>query len=455
MSQGNLFDTDRLVPAYFRLALPVVFSMVVTLVYNLADTYFIARTNDAMLVAGVSLCAPLFTALMALGNIYGQGGSSLISRLLGAGDRDSVRRVSAFCFYLAILTGAVVAAPMLLLRRPALGLLGASEKTARYAEAYYTVIVAGAPLVILSFIHTNLMRSEGMSAQSMVCTVSGSLLNIVLDPVFISALGWGARGAALATVLGYALTDALCLYFVRRRSAALSVDVRRARVNRGELRQIFAVGTTAAITNIATSVCVVWMNQFLLRYGEEKIAALGIVLKVTMVVQLILVGFSFGGVPLFGYLYGAGEREKLRRLLRFCTAFLCGLALGESLLVFLCAGPLMRAFIADAAIIADGAAMLRWQIAGMVFCAVVLLYTCLFQASGKALEALALSLSRQGVIFLAVFAAATLAAGYRGFLVSQPAADALSAALALVLYHRAFRARHADGIAEKGERIDG
>ena len=439
MTHDNPFDTQRLVPAYFRLSLPVVFSMVVTLVYNLADTYFIAKTNDAMLVAGVSLCAPLFTALMAVGNIYGQGGSSLISRLLGGGDKDSARRVSAFCFYLSILTGVAIGVPMLLLGRPVLGLLGASANTLSHAEAYYRVIVAGAPLVILSFIHSNLMRSEGMSTLSMVGTVSGSLLNIALDPIFISVLGWGAQGAALATVLGYALTDALCLIFVLKKSTALSVDPGSARVSRGELGQIISVGTTAAITNIATSVCVVLMNQFLLPYGDGKIAALGIVLKITMVVQLILVGFAFGGVPLFGFLYGAGEGEKLRRLLRFCTAFMCGLALGESLMVFLLAGPLMRVFIADAAIIADGTVMLRWQIAGMVCCAVVLLYTCLFQACGKAPQALALSLSRQGVIFLAVFFAATRLAGYAGFLAAQPVSDALSALLALTLYHKGMK----------------
>jgi len=440
MSKQGVFDTDRLIPSYFKLSLPVVFSMVVTLIYNLADTYFIARTGDAMLVAGVSLCAPLFTALMAIGNIYGQGGSSLISRLLGGGDRDSVRRVSAFCFYLAILTGAIIAVAMLLLRRPVLGMLGASAHTVGHAEDYYSVIVAGAPLVILSFIHTNLIRSEGMSTLSMAATVSGSLLNIVLDPIFISVLGWGARGAALATVMGYALSDGLCLVFVLKRSTALSVDIRRARVNRGELAQIFSVGTTAAITNIATSVCVVFMNQFLLPYGDERIAALGIVLKVTMVVQLILVGFSFGGVPLFGYLYGAKQRDKLKQLLRFCTVFLCALALAESLLVFLFASPLMRVFIDDAAIIADGAAMLRRQILGMPFCAVVLLYTCLFQASGKALQALALSLSRQGLVFLAVFAVATWIAQYDGFLLCQPISDVVSAILALALYHRAFKA---------------
>ena len=438
MERHGIFDTERLVPTYFRLSLPVVFSMVVTLVYNLADTYFIAKTNDTLLVAGVSLCAPLFTALMALGNIYGQGGSSLISRLLGSGDRDSVRRVSAFCFYLAIATGIVIAIPMLLLRRPMLGMLGASPETYRHAEAYYLVIVSGAPLVILSFIHSNLMRSEGMSTLSMAGTVAGSLLNIALDPVFISVLGWGARGAALATVMGYALTDLLCLVFVRKKSAALSVDPRLAHVNRKERRQIFSVGFTAALTNIASSVCVVLMNQFLLPYGDEKIAALGIVLKVTMVVQLILVGFAFGGVPLFGYLYGAREREKLRRLLRFCTLFLCGLALTESLLIFLLARPLMGLFIRDAAIIADGAVMLRWLIAGMVFCAVVLLYTCLFQASGLALNALIMSLSRQGVLFVAVFLLATAIAGYQGFLAAQLIADACSAALALALYQKRF-----------------
>ncbi len=437
--QRHIFDTDKLIPTYFRLAVPVVFSMVITLIYNLADTYFIAQTNDSMIVAGVSLCAPLFTALMAIGNIYGQGGNSLISRLLGKGDRDSVQRVSSFCFWLSILTGAVIALPMLLLRRPMLGLLGASENTLEHAEAYYTVIVAGAPIVILSFIHTNLIRSEGMSTLSMAATVSGSLLNIVLDPIFISGLGWGARGAALATVLGYVLTDVLSLIFVLKKSKTLSVKLRKVRVNGRELGQIFSVGITAALTNIASSVCIVMMNQFLLPYGDEKIAALGIVLKITMVVQLILVGFSFGGVPLFGFLYGAKEREKLKRLLRFCTLFLCGLALAESLVVFLLASPLMRIFIHDAAIVADGTVMLRWFIPGMVFCAVVQLYICLFQASGKALQALAMSLSRQGLLFVAIFLAATAIAQYQGFLAAQLIADFLSAVLALVLYRRAYR----------------
>ena len=430
----QVFDTERLVPTYFRQALPVVLNLIVSLVYNLADTWFIARTGDTMLVAGVSLCGPLFMMLMAIGNIFGQGGSSLIARRLGSGDRDGVRRISAYCFYTAILCGAVIAAALLCFRQPVLSLLGADAETATHAEAYYTVLSAGAPVCILTFIHSNLLRSEGMAVESVVGTIAGSVLNIILDPIMISVLGWGARGAAVATVLGYVLTDVLYVLIVRKKSRFLSMDPRNMRTSGEEKKQIYSIGITAAITNIASSVCMVFMNQFLLTYGNDKIAALGIVTRIVMIVQLVLVGFSFGGVPLFGYLYGAREREKLKKLLRFCVTFLCSLGAGLSLVIFLLAEPMIRVFMNDPAILKAGAEMLRWQVSGMVFVAVVLLFTCLYQSTGKPVKALIMSLSRQGVLFLAVFLIATAAAGYSGFLAAQPTADLLSAGLALGLY---------------------
>lgn len=446
--EEKVFDTNRLVPTYFRLALPVVFSMAVSLVYNLADTYFIAQSGNASLVAGVSLCAPVFTILMAFGNIYGQGGSSLISRLLGRDDAYSARRVSAFCFYLSILTGVVLAVPMLLFKGPILGVLGAAEDTLPYAGEYYTVLALGAPVMILSFIHTNLLRCEGQATMSMLGTVGGSVLNIILDPIFISVLGWGAAGAAIATVLGYVFTDVLCLVIVLRRSRNLSVRVRESRVHGDELRQILSVGITAAVTNLATSVCTIFMNQFLLPYGSEKIAAMGIVIKISMIAQLIMVGFSFGGVPLFGYLYGGGSIQKLKQLLRFCTLFLCGLALAMTAVICLMAPQLVGVFMKDASIVESGTPMLRWQMAGACFGAVVLLYTCLFQATGKAMPALALSLSRQGVIFLVVLAVCVQLAGYNGFLASQAVADLISAALALILYWKTLAGPQRSGAAE-------
>ena len=434
MENKQYFDTDRLIITYFRQSLPVVFSMAVTLVYNLVDTYFIGRTNDAALVAGVSLCGPLFMMLMAVGNIFGQGGSSLIARMLGKGDRDSAARISAYCFYGAILAGAVIAVLLMCFRFPCLKLLGADAQTLPHAASYYTVLALASPAAVLTFIHSNLLRSEGLSALSVIGMIAGSVLNIILDPIMITVLGWGARGAAVATALGYILTDVLYIFIVKRKSACLSMDIKAGHVNGEERRQILSIGLSAAITNIASSVCMIVMYNYLSGYGNEKIAALGIVTRIISVIQLVIIGFSFGAVPLFGYLYGAREKEKLKKLLRFCTCFLCGLALAISLLMFAFAVPLVRVFIGHEAVIEAGTQMLRWQVSGMVFAAVVLLFTCFFQGTGKAVLAFVMSLSRQGLLFLVLFSIATAVFGFAGFLASQLAADFLSAVLALLLY---------------------
>ena len=164
---NNVFESKSIPKAYFTLAVPVVLGMVISIVYNITDTYYISLTKNTDLVAGVSLCAPVFTLLMGFGNIFGQGGSSLISRLLGKKDSDNLRRVSSFCFYAAILVGLVSGVLMLLFRIPILHLLGADSETVKYALPYFTIFAAGAPVVTLSFIHTNLLRSEGMAKESM------------------------------------------------------------------------------------------------------------------------------------------------------------------------------------------------------------------------------------------------------------------------------------------------
>ncbi len=436
--QQSVFDLDHLSRTYFKLALPVVLGMAVTLIYNLADTYFIARTGNTDLVAGVSLCAPVFTALMAFGNIYGQGGSSLISRMLGRNDRDGTARVSSFCFYAAIVTGLVLAVPAVLFRLPLLRLIGAKEATLPYASEYFTVLAGCAPIVILNFIHSNLLRCEGMSGLSMAGSVGGALLNIALDPIFISVLGLGARGAAIATVLGYVFTDVFLLVMLLRRSRYLSVVPRDCRVDRDELRQILGIGVTAAITNLASSLCLIVMNKYLAAYGSAKVAAMGIALKINMIGQSFLIGFAFGGVPLFGFLYGAEDKARLWQLIRFCLVFMCSLAAALSAGLILAARPLMGVFIHRADVIADGAVMLRWQAAGNVFAAAVMLLTCLFQAAGRMLPSFLLSVSRQGVVFLGVLAAAVALAGYGGLLAAQAIADLVSALLALGLYLAVF-----------------
>lgn len=429
----SFFDIKHLYRSYFKMAFPVVLGLVVTLVYNLADTFFIAQTNDTNLIAGVSLCAPVFTALMAFGNIYGQGGSSLISRLLGQQAREGVKRVSSFCFYIALVTGVVLAVLMTVFHRPLLTLLGADNHTMPHAFRYYIVLVVCAPVMVLSFIHSSLVRCEGMSTESMIGTVLGAVINIILDPILISVVGMGAMGAAVATVIGYFCSVLYFLWLLRKKSRCLSVNPALCRVSGEELRQILGVGVTAALSNLMQSLCVIVVNQFLLPYGNDKIAAMGIVLKVNMIAQLVLTGFAFGGVPLFGYLYGAQRWAEMKKLVRFCLVFLCALSLVLTAVLCLFASPLMGVFVKDAAMIATGAEMLRWQAASTVFAGIVLLLTVLFQATGKVGPSFILSISRQGVVFVAALLVCVKLFAYNGVLMGQAVADVVSALIALGL----------------------
>ena len=181
------------------------------------------------------------------------------------------------------------------------------------------------------------------------------------------------------------------------------------------------------------SLCVIVMNQFLLPYGNDKIAAMGIVLKINMIAQLVLTGFAFGGVPLFGYLYGAGKRSDMKKLVRFCICFLSVFSLVLTAILCLFAAPLMSVFLKDAAMIAAGAEMLRWQAVSTVFAGIVLLLTVLFQSTGKVAPSFVLSISRQGVAFVAALLVCVKLFAYNGVLMGQAVADVVSAIIAVLL----------------------
>lgn len=433
---NEIFNESKISKAYIKLSLPLVFSMVITLIYNLADTFFVAQTNNTNIVAGVSLGMPVFTLLMAIGNIFGQGGSSLISRLLGQKKMEAIRHASSFCFYISIFSGFIIGSFMLIFRMPLLTIIGANSDTIAHASDYYTCLAVGAPSIILSFIHSNLLRSEGLSTESMFGTTLGALINIILDPVFISILGWGAFGAACATVIGYLCSDIFFIIIVAKRSHLLSLKLNEMNISAKYVGQILGIGIPAAIVNLMQSVSVVLMNQFLLSYGNDKIAAMGIVLKVIMIALLLLTGFTFGGQPLFGYYYGAKNKNKLSELFHFCLRFICSIAIILTVIIFATAPFLMGIFIDNADIVHDGTVMLRGQVISMIFVSIVLLMTIVFQAFGKVVSSFILSISRQGIVFLIVLIISYHFMGYIGIIISQAISDVITAIIAVILFYK-------------------
>lgn len=434
--EQELFARAPIPRAYFKMALPVVLSMLVSLVYNMVDTWFIAQTQNTALVAGVSLCAPMFTLMVAMGDIFGLGGSSLISRLLGQGEEQRVRHVSAFCCCGAILWGVFIGALMLLFRQPILTLLGAKGDTMDSAMAYYCYLALGAPAIVFTLVPSNILRTEGMAVASMVGSITGALVNIVLDPIFIFVLNMGAGGAALATVLSNVVSAVMFIVLLCTKSQRLSMRPRDCSVQGTELREILVIGFPASITNLMQSFAMTLTNRFLLPYGTENVAALGIALKVNMIVMLILVGFAFGAQPLLGYNYGANNRERLRGILKFDVLVELVFSVVMTVLFLIAAPQIIRIFMSDEGVIQAGSRILRCMVITMPLMGIILVCTTLFQAAGKAMPAFLLSISRQGVALLICMVVLSALFGFYGVILAQAAADVVSVILALVLLNR-------------------
>ncbi len=431
--ENALFEKTPVPKAYMKLALPVVMSMMVSLVYNMVDTYFIALTGNQNLVAGVSLIAPIFTLMIAFGDIFGLGGSSLIARLFGERNEEEAKRASAFCVWGAIAFGIFVTLLFLLFSSPILSALGADHSTWQYAKDYYTWLVLGTVFIMFGLVPSNILRTEGLASPAMVGSIMGSVINIILDPIFIFGLHQGAAGAAMATVIGNIAADIYYIYVMIKKAKRLSVSPKICCIPMKRIASVFAIGIPACTTNLMQSFMIMMTNHFLLTYGTDKVAAMGIALKANMITAFILVGFAFGGQPLIGYNYGAKNQKRLKEILKFAYSFEVGLGLLFTILVSLLAPMIIRVFMNDSAIVTNGALMLRCQQLGMTFMAVTLISTCVCQSIGNALGALILSISRQGLIYVIALAILSKALGYHGVLLSQACSDLVTALLAMLI----------------------
>ncbi len=432
--KNELFEKMPVPKAYMRLAIPVMMSSVLMLVYNMVDMYFIARTGNTNLVAGVSLCAPVFTFLIAIGDIFGLGGSSVISRLFGQGNIDDGKRLSVFSFLGSALTGVIIALILLIFRKTILHVLGASAETLQFADSYYVWIAAGAPFIIFSLVPTNLLRTEGFANEAMIGSVIGSIANMILDPVFIFGLQLGAAGAAIATVIGNIIADIFYIWLILTKSKALSLNPVGFHIAAEEVKQIFGIGIPSSITNIMQSIGVILLNRFLLPYGNDKIAAMGIVSKIVMIEIMIMVSFSFGGQPLYGYLYGAKNKKRMNETIRFAYMLVCSAGAALAAILYILAPHFIAIFMKDPSVIETGTPMLRAILIGMPFVGYTMVTTCIFQSTGKALGAFLLSAGRQGYIYAAVIVALSAVLGYTGVLYAQAVSDVFTAILAFILF---------------------
>ena len=440
----QLFESEPVPKAVLTLAIPTILSCLVMVIYNLADTYFVGMLNEPIENAAVTLAAPVLLAFNAVNNLFGVGSSSMMSRALGRRDYDTVRRSSAFGLYCALFSGILFSAVFAALEQPILVLLGADPETVTATSGYlYWTVICGAVPAILNVVMAYLVRAEGCAVHASIGTMSGCLLNILLDPVFIMpwGLGMGAAGAGLATFLSNCVA---CLYFfvllfVRRKHTFISLSPRALRLEKHIVLGVCIVGIPASIQNLLNVTGMTVLNNFTASFGADAVAAMGIAQKINMIPMYVAMGLSQGIMPLLSYNFGSGNIQRFKAVLWFCLKIAVSFMVVVSGVYFFSAEQLVALFMDNEVIVAYGCRFLRGLCLAMPFLCTDFLAVGVFQACGLGGRALCFAILRKIVLEIpALFLWNSLWPLY-GLAYAQPTAEILLAAAAIITLRRLGR----------------
>ncbi len=439
MQESNateLFEKAPVSQAVLKSALPAMAAMLMVLIYNLADTFFVGQTHDAYQVAAVSLAMPVFLMFMAVGTVFGMGGTSVISRALGQGRTDYAKKVCSFCMWGCVVVGVIMAALFLIFMEPILTMVGASEGTWAYAKSYLTIVSFGGPFVLISNAFSNIVRAEGKSAEAMMGQLLGNLLNVILDPIMILLLGWNITGAAIATLIGNIVGACYyILYFVRGKSS-LSVSIKELSQPEKVCGPVCAIGIPAALGSVLMSVAQIIINSQLAKYGDMAVAGMGVAMKVVTITGMVCMGLGQGVQPLLGYCVGAKLWERFKKAFRFSMLFALSLGAVLTVICYLFTNQIVSAFLSDPAAYSYAVEFSRILLTTSFLFGVFYVLINTLQAMGAATPALIINLSRQGIIFIPALFILQAVVGINGLIWAQPVADLLSIGLAAILYIR-------------------
>ncbi|MGN0522079.1 MAG: MATE family efflux transporter [Eubacterium sp.] len=443
----RIFENYSVPKAVGAMALPSMLGMLINIIYNLADTFFVGQTGDSNQVAAVSVSMPLFLLNLAVGNLFGVGGCAFISRSLGEGKKDRVKAISSFCVYSSIAAGFILGIIFLIFKKPLLYAVGASDNTIDFAQDYLKWIALGSPFIITAIMAGNIVRGEGAAKTSMFGMVIGQIVNIVLDPIFILnsgdrlfgfnlpfGFGMGVAGAAIATVIGNIVTVLFFLIYFLRGNSILSITPKRFSFRKGIAKGVINVGLPASLNNLLMSISNIVVNIFLAKYGDAAVAAMGVAMKANMLVVMLQLGLAQGIQPIVGYCYGAKKYSRMKKVIFF--SIICNIVIGTVMTVFymLFKNSVIQMFINDPEVISYGVKMLLALMSSGPLIGIMFVLNFSFQGMGKGFQSLFLSVGRQGLIYIPLLFILNSAVGIEGIIWAQPAADFACIAAAVIMF---------------------
>lgn len=431
----EIFKNAPVPKAVLSNAIPSIISMIMVLAYNLADTFFIGQTKDALMVAAVSVATPAFLIFMAIGMLFGIGGTSLISRMLGQGETQKAKNISSFCFWTGLVIGLVSMVLIWIFINPLCRIIGASDETMGYTSQYLKILAVSVPFLIISNIFSNIIRAEGHAKKAMTGMIIGNLANIVLDPVMILMLGWNIAGAAIATTIGNVLASAYYILHLVSKNSMLSIKLSNFKAGGHIATGVFAIGVPASFNSILMSTSNIIINNLMKDYGDMAVAGLGVAMKVNMIVVMLLIGLGTGIQPLLGYCYGAKNKDRYMAVLKFSVCLALAMSAVMTAICYLGAGPLVTAFLDNKDAYGFGFTFSRIYIISGPVLGVLFVMINAIQSTGAALPSLILSVCRQGLLFIPILFIINAVTDSAQMLVyAQPVTDYMATALSVILF---------------------
>ncbi|NFQ66363.1 MATE family efflux transporter [Clostridium sporogenes] len=451
----ELLGSAPIPKALLAMGLPIMIGMMINALYNLVDAYFVGGLGTSQM-GSISVAFPLGQAVVGLGLLFGNGASSYISRLLGYGDKETANKVASTALYSSIFVGAVIIICTIIFLNPILKLLGATESILPYAITYTRIYVISSIFNVFNVTMNNIVTSEGAAKTTMCALLTGAILNIILDPIFIYVLDLGVAGAAIATAISQVVSTLVYLGYVLRKKSVFSFSIKECCFSKEIMSEILKIGIPTLVFQLLTSLSITLINMQAKGYGDSVIAGMGAVTRIISIGSLMVFGFIKGFQPIAGYSYGAKKYERLYEAIRtsikwstiFCAIFGLIMALFPTTII-------SQFTTGDMELINIGQNALRANGLSFFLFGYYTVYSSLFLSLGKAKKGFILGACRQGICFIPVILVVPMIWGINGILYAQPISDVISTIITVFMavhLHKELNAIKSDSISTIDER---
>lgn len=414
--------------------IPAIIVEIMMLIYNLADTFFIAQTNDPLQLAAVSLAAPVFLVLIAMGIIFMAGAMSFISRSLGAGETERANNIASFCVWSGISVGVIMAVIFMFFIGRILRAIGASPETFKLAYDYLSIVIISAPFVLFSMACGGIMRAENHASGAMLGQIIGNMLNVILDPIMILYFGWGIKGAAIATSISIIVGALYYLGYFLSGHSSLSIHIKHFRIKNGIAWGVLAIGIPSCLDLWLMSISQIIMNSLMSFYGDMAVAAAGVVMRIDQITGLFAMGTGQGVQPLLGFCVGAEDWKRYRAILNFALKFTITLSLMMIALCYVFTRNVVSVFLAEPQAFDYAVKFLHIKLSSSILFAIFFIYINALQAMGAGRASFILSVCRQCALYMPLLFILNHFAGEFGIIWALPVAELLSLLQTVIVY---------------------